>query len=192
MRLLDDMFHLKLKPTKGSVPLMACMETFLKYDLPYFITDKCYYVTSVLMWGSNQDLEHCTYEMANGNGQHIACNGTGWFRKNNRNGNWQCKEWTGEDNHDITGYYGQRQTHRNKKKMASNSIYLHINYVIWYYCWRVLCGFHHSILYSFLIAGHTKFSPDWCFGLLKQSFRQTFVSLCLTSCKLLAARLSRV
>lgn len=27
------------------------------------------------------------------------------------------------------------------------------------------------VLYSFLIAGHTKFSPDWCFGLLKQSFR---------------------
>ena len=50
------------------------------------------------------------------------------------------------------------------------------NYVIWYYCWRVLCGFHHSILYSFLIAGHTKFSPDWCFGLLKQSFRRNFVS----------------
>ena len=50
------------------------------------------------------------------------------------------------------------------------------NYVIWYYCWRVLCGFHHSIQYSFLIAGHTKFSPDWCFGLLKQSFRRNFVS----------------
>lgn len=50
------------------------------------------------------------------------------------------------------------------------------NVVIWYYCWRVLCGYHHSVLYSFLIAGHTKFSPDWCFGLLKQSFRRTFVS----------------
>lgn len=50
------------------------------------------------------------------------------------------------------------------------------NYVIWYYCWRVLCGYHHSVLYSFLIAGHTKFSPDCCFGLLKQSFRRNFVS----------------
>lgn len=50
------------------------------------------------------------------------------------------------------------------------------NYVIWYYCWRVLCGFHHSIFYSFLIAGHTKFSPDGCFGLLKQSFRRNFGS----------------
>lgn len=50
------------------------------------------------------------------------------------------------------------------------------NFVIWYYCWRVLCGLHDSILYSFLIAGHTKFSPDWCFGLIKQSFRRCYVS----------------
>jgi hypothetical protein len=50
------------------------------------------------------------------------------------------------------------------------------NYVIWYYCWRVLCRLHDSILYSFLIAGHTKFSPDWCFGLVKQSFRRRYVS----------------
>ena len=50
------------------------------------------------------------------------------------------------------------------------------NFVIWYYCWRILCGMHDSILYSFLIAGHTKFSPDWCFGLIKQSFRRRYVS----------------
>ena len=50
------------------------------------------------------------------------------------------------------------------------------NYVTWYYCSRVLCGYHHSVLYSFLIAGHTKCSPDWCFGLLKQSFRPNIVS----------------
>lgn len=35
---------------------------------------------------------------------------------------------------------------------------------------------HKSILYSFLIAGRTKFSPDWCFGLIKQSFRRHYVS----------------
>ena len=27
----------------------------------------------------------------------------------------------------------------------------------------------------FLPAGHTKFSPDWCFGLLKQRFRRSVV-----------------
>lgn len=39
--------------------------------------------------------------------------------------------------------------------------------VIGYYCWRVLCGYHNSVLYSFLSVGHTKFSPDWCFGVVK-------------------------
>jgi len=42
--------------------------------------------------------------------------------------------------------------------------------------WRILCGMHDSILFSFLIAGHTKFSPDWRFGLIKQSFRRCYVS----------------
>ena len=28
---------------------------------------------------------------------------------------------------------------------------------------------------SFLPAGHTKFSPDWCFGLFTQKFRRTEV-----------------
>ena len=27
-----------------------------------------------------------------------------------------------------------------------------------------------------MIAGHTKFAPDWCFGLLKQAFRRHAVS----------------
>ena len=50
------------------------------------------------------------------------------------------------------------------------------NFVIWYYSWPVLCGLHKSILYSFLIAGHTKFNPDWCFGLLMQSLKRHYVS----------------
>ena len=32
-----------------------------------------------------------------------------------------------------------------------------------------------SITISFLPAGHTKFSPDWCFGLVKRAFRRTVV-----------------
>ncbi len=50
------------------------------------------------------------------------------------------------------------------------------NYVLWYWCWRVIHGLHESIEYSFLVAGHTKFSPDWCFGLMKQKLRRTFIS----------------
>lgn len=50
------------------------------------------------------------------------------------------------------------------------------NIFLWYYLWRVMTGRHHDIEYNFLIAGHTKFSPDWCFGLLKQKTRKTFIS----------------
>ena len=41
--------------------------------------------------------------------------------------------------------------------------------------WRVLTGLNRTIQISFLPAGHTKFAPDWCFGLLKQKFRRTDV-----------------
>ena len=42
-------------------------------------------------------------------------------------------------------------------------------FVLWYCAWRVLTGQHRSISLHFLVAGHTKFAPDWCFGLLKQA-----------------------
>ena len=42
-----------------------------------------------------------------------------------------------------------------------------------YLMWRCLTGLHEEIKISFLLVGHTKFAPDWCFGLLKQCFRQT-------------------
>ena len=47
---------------------------------------------------------------------------------------------------------------------------------IWYYLWRVMNGLHETINYNFLLPGHTKFSPGWCFGLLKQKTRKTFIS----------------
>ena len=40
-----------------------------------------------------------------------------------------------------------------------------------YLAWRVLSGLNNSITLSFLIMGHTKFSPDWYFGLFKQAYR---------------------
>ena len=42
------------------------------------------------------------------------------------------------------------------------------NAMVGYLLWRVLAGLHNSITLSFMISGHTKFSPDWCFGLLKK------------------------
>ncbi|ESP02021.1 hypothetical protein LOTGIDRAFT_157152 [Lottia gigantea] len=44
--------------------------------------------------------------------------------------------------------------------------------MIWYCAWRVAKRLHHSISLNFLIAGHTKFAPDWYFGLMKKSFRR--------------------
>lgn len=44
-----------------------------------------------------------------------------------------------------------------------------------YLAWRVLSGLNTRIEISFLLVGHTKFAPDWCFGLLKQRFRKTRV-----------------
>ena len=50
------------------------------------------------------------------------------------------------------------------------------NTMVQYLMWRVLTGLHHSIRFHFLITGHTKFSPDACFGLIKRKFRRTDVS----------------
>ena len=36
---------------------------------------------------------------------------------------------------------------------------------------------HTTITLSFLPVGHTKFSPDWCFGLLKRRYRTKVGSL---------------
>ena len=47
---------------------------------------------------------------------------------------------------------------------------------LWYYLWRVMNRLHHTINYAFLLPGHTKFAPDWCFGLVKQKTRRTFIS----------------
>ena len=42
--------------------------------------------------------------------------------------------------------------------------------------WRVLTRRHQSITLSFMLVGHTKFAPDWSFGIIKQRFRRTKVS----------------
>ena len=38
-----------------------------------------------------------------------------------------------------------------------------------------LTGRHKTITLSFLLTGHTKFSCDWCFGLVKRLYRKTKV-----------------
>ena len=50
------------------------------------------------------------------------------------------------------------------------------NIMLSYLAWRTITKRHSRITLSFLVVGHTKFSPDWCFGLLKRKFRQTHVT----------------
>ncbi|KAI0237073.1 hypothetical protein LSAT2_012447 [Lamellibrachia satsuma] len=50
------------------------------------------------------------------------------------------------------------------------------NHMIRYLMWRVVNGLHRSASINFMVAGHTKFAPDWCFGLLKRLVRKTFIS----------------
>ena len=38
-----------------------------------------------------------------------------------------------------------------------------------------MTGLHTKVTLSFLVVGHTKFAPDWCFGLVKRLYRRTKV-----------------
>lgn len=49
------------------------------------------------------------------------------------------------------------------------------NTMLQYLAWRVMVGLHTQITLVFLVVGHTKFAPDWCFGLFKRLFRRTEV-----------------
>lgn len=49
------------------------------------------------------------------------------------------------------------------------------NAMVQYLVWRTLTKRHTHITLSFLPVGHTKFSPDWCFGLFKRLYRRTRV-----------------
>ena len=64
---------------------------------------------------------------------------------------------------------------------GERDIYLHAdnctgqnknNCMMQYLVWRVLTNRHTNITLSFLPVGHTKFAPDWCFGLFKRAYRR--------------------
>ena len=72
----------------------------------------------------------------------------------------------------------------NNHGLGEKDVFLHAdncmgqnknNTVIDYLMWRVMTGLHTNVTYSFLVVGHTKFSPDWCFGLFKRLFKRTKV-----------------
>ena len=45
-----------------------------------------------------------------------------------------------------------------------------------YLAWRSNHKLHDKITLNFLITGHTKFAPNWCFGLFKERFRRTRIN----------------
>ncbi|XP_072296387.1 uncharacterized protein [Eucyclogobius newberryi] len=49
------------------------------------------------------------------------------------------------------------------------------NFMLWYAAWLVGHKLHHTMDIHFLIAGHTKFSPDCGFGLIKRAYMKTRV-----------------
>lgn len=49
------------------------------------------------------------------------------------------------------------------------------NALIQYLMYRLLAGLHSSVELSFLVVGHTKFSPDGFFGLIKRFYRRSQV-----------------
>ena len=61
---------------------------------------------------------------------------------------------------------------------SSNKTFLTVFFyrIVPYVAWRVMNGLHRSIELSFMLVCHTKFSPGWCFGLLKQCFRVSKVN----------------
>lgn len=50
------------------------------------------------------------------------------------------------------------------------------NAMMCYLAWRVKTGLNEVVEMNFLIAGHTKFSCDAYFGLIKKKYRVTMVS----------------
>ena len=58
-----------------------------------------------------------------------------------------------------------------KRKSKFLVAYKFLQYLIWH----VMTGLNKCITLSFMVVGHTKFTPDSCFGLLKQKFRRTHV-----------------
>uniref|UniRef100_A0A1X7UJN3 DUF7869 domain-containing protein n=1 Tax=Amphimedon queenslandica TaxID=400682 RepID=A0A1X7UJN3_AMPQE len=72
------------------------------------------------------------------------------------------------ENHGVNG----SMIHLNADKCTGQK---KNNSLIQYLAWRVLTHRNKSFKISFLPVGHTKFSTDWCVGLIKQLFRKTAV-----------------
>ena len=77
--------------------------------------------------------------------------------------------------HHFLSHHSFGETHLHLQ--ADNCVGQNKNcYVMAYLMWRVLTGLHKEIKISFLLVGHTKFAPDWCFGLFKRLYKRTEIT----------------
>jgi len=60
------------------------------------------------------------------------------------------------------------------------------NSVLQYMMWRVATGMNSSIELAFMVAGHTKFSPDYGFGIFKRLYRNADVNSIEDVCNLIS------
>jgi len=75
--------------------------------------------------------------------------------------------------HFFTNYgLGEKWVHLTADNCAGQN---KNNALIQYLMYRVFTGLHDKITLSFLIVGHTKFSPDGYFGLIKRHYRRSQV-----------------
>ncbi|MCP4112844.1 MAG: hypothetical protein GY749_46190 [Desulfobacteraceae bacterium] len=75
--------------------------------------------------------------------------------------------------HFFTNYgLGEKWVHLTADNCAGQN---KNNALLQYLMYRVLTGLHDKITLSFLIVGHTKFSPDGYFGLIKRHYRRSQV-----------------
>ena len=59
--------------------------------------------------------------------------------------------------------------------LGESFIHFHVDncvnrFMMYYLMWRVLTGQQEKVKTSFLTVRHTKFAPNWCFGMMKQQF----------------------
>jgi len=69
--------------------------------------------------------------------------------------------------------FGERSAHFHANNCSGQN---KNRFLMCYLMWRVLTGLHTEIKIIFLPVGHTKYLPDWCFGLFKQQYRKTRMS----------------
>ena len=76
--------------------------------------------------------------------------------------------------HHFLEHYGisKKEMHLHADNCAGQN---NNSFMMWYLAWRVLSGLHTTISMHFMLAGHIKFAPDWCLGLIKRKLRQTRV-----------------